>query len=74
VLKIKHAYSFVHHALGDGKVKRLNQTIIKSLRLICEQKTEWVDKLPTALITYRASVAVPLKTSSFAAMFGRQMN
>jgi len=74
VLKIKHTYSSPHHPSGDGKVERLNQTLIKSLRLICEQQTEWVDRLPTALMAYRASVAVPLKTSPFAALFGRQMN
>jgi len=74
VLKIKHTYSSPHHPSGDGKVERLNQTLIKSLRLICEQQTEWVDRLPTALMAYRASVAVPLKTSPFAALFGRQMS
>jgi len=63
-----------HHPEGDGKYERMNQTIIKSLRLVCNNQTEWADKLPSVLMSYRASVATPLGVSPHFALYGRQMN
>ena len=42
---------------GDRKCERMNQTIIKSLRLICNDQTLWADKLAPVLMSHRASVA-----------------
>lgn len=74
LLKIKHTFSSSHHPQGDGKYERMNQTIIKSLRLVCNNQYEWADKIPSVLFFYRASVATPLGTSPYFALYGRQMN
>jgi len=52
----------------------MNQTLIKSLRLVCNNQTEWADRIPTVLFFYRASVATPLGISPHFALYGRQMN
>jgi len=52
----------------------MNQTIIKSLRLECKDQTEWADRIPSVLYSYRASVATPLDVSPYFALYGREMN
>jgi len=52
----------------------MNQTIIKSLRLECKNQTEWADRIPSVLFSYRASVATPLGISPYFALYGRQMS
>ena len=52
----------------------MNQTIIKSLRLVCDDQTEWSDKVAPVLMSYRASVAKPLGVSPYYALYACQMN
>jgi len=51
----------------------MNQTIIKSLRLVCNSQTDWADNLPSVLMSYRANVATPLGVSPHYALFGRPL-
>jgi len=74
LLEIKHTFSSPHHPQGDGKCERMNQTIIKSLRLECKDQTKWAEKVPSVLYSYRASVATPLGVSPYFAFYGREMN
>lgn len=74
LLNIKHTISSPHHPQTDGKCERMNQTIIKSLRLVCDDQTEWSDKVAPVLMSYRASVAKPLGVSPYYALYARQMN
>jgi len=41
LLKIKHTFSSPHYPQGDGKCERMNQTLIKSLRLECKNQSKW---------------------------------
>jgi len=68
LLKIKHTFSSPQ---GDGKCQRMNQTLIKSLRLECKNQTEWADRIASVLFSYRASVATPLGISPYFALYGR---
>jgi len=74
LLKIKHTFSSPHHPQGVGKCERMNQTLIKSLRLVCNKQTERVDRIPTALFSYRARAATPLGISPYFSLYGSQMN
>jgi len=74
LLKIKHTFSSPHDPQGDGKCERMNQTLIKSLRLECKKQTEWADRIPSVLFSYRATVATPLGISPHYALYGRPMN
>jgi len=74
LLKIKHTFSSPHHPQGDEKCERKNQTIIKLLRLECKDQTEWAERVPSVLYSYRANVATPLDVSPYFALYGREMN
>jgi len=74
LLKIKQTFSSPYHPAGDGKCERMNQTVIKSLKLICDNQTEWVDRIVPVLMSYRASVTAVSGISPYYTLFGRQMN
>ena len=73
LLDIKQSFTSSYHPETDGKCERMNQTVIKSLKLICENQKEWVRFLTPVLMAYRASVATPHGMSPHFALFGRHM-
>jgi len=74
VMNIKQMHTSPMHAAGNAKVERANRTIMTSLKLICTEQDDWDDYIAPVLLSYRASVAVPLGMSPFQALFGRPMN
>ena len=48
--------------------------VIRSLRLICDDQTEWAEKATPVLMSYRATVETPLGISTFHVLYGREMN
>jgi len=49
------------------------QTVIRSLKLICENQTQWVEKLTPVLMSYRSTVSMAIGMSPYHALFGREM-
>jgi len=73
LLNIKHRFSSSHHPQTDGKAERMIQTVIRSLKLICENQTQWVEKLTPVLMSYRSTVSMAIGMSPYHALFGREM-
>jgi len=73
LLNIKHRFSSSHHPQTDGKAERMIQTVIRSLKLICENQTQWVEKLTPVLMSYRSTVSMAIGMSPYHALFGRDM-
>jgi len=73
LLNIKHRFSSAHHPQTDGKAERMIQTVIRSLKLICENQTQWVEKLIPVLMSYRSTVSMAIGVSPYHALFGREM-
>jgi len=74
LLKIKHTFSSPHHPQGDGKCERMNQTIIKSLKLMCKDQTDWAENITPVLMSYRGTATLPTGISPHYVLFGREMN
>ena len=73
LLNIKHRFSSPHHPQTDGKAERMVQTVIRSLRLICDTQTQWAEKLTPVLMSYRSTVTMAIGTSPYHALYGREM-
>ena len=73
LLKIKHVFSSPYHAQSNGQVERCNQTLVKSLRLICDKQEQWDDFIAPVLFSYRATVTVSTNISPYRVLFGREM-
>ena len=73
LLKIRHVFSSPHHAQANGAVERFNQTLSKSLRLICDKQDAWSDYIPAVLMSYRATVATSTSLSPYRILFGKEM-
>ena len=73
LLNIKHRFSSAHHPQTDGKAERMIQTVIRSLKLICENQSQWVEKLTPVLMSYRSTVSMAIGMSPYHALFGREM-
>ena len=73
LLNIKHRFSSAHHPQTDGKAERMIQTVIRSLKLTCENQTQWVEKLTPVLMSYRSTVSMAIGMSPYHALFGREM-
>jgi len=74
LLRIKHAFTSAHHPQSNSRAERANQEIIKSLRLSCQDQTEWAERLPSILMSFRANIVTSTGVSPHFALFGRQMN
>ena len=57
-----------------ASVKKMNQTIIHSLKLTCKDQTDWAQNITPVLMAYRATVTLPTGISPHYALFGREMN
>ena len=73
LLNIKHRFSSPHHPQTDGKAERMIQTVVRSLKLVCKDQSEWADKITPVLMSYRATVSSSIGTSPFYALYGREM-
>ena len=73
LLNIKHRFSSPHHQQTDGKAERMVQTVIRSLKLICDTQTQWAEKLTPVLMSYRSTVTMAIGTSPYHALYGREM-
>jgi len=74
LLKIGHVFSSPHHAQANGAVERLNnQTLSKSLRLICDKQDAWSVYIPAVLMSCRATVATSTSLSPYRILFGKEM-
>ena len=63
LLKNKHVFSSSYYAQSNGQVERCNQTLIRSLRLICDKQDQWDDYIAPVLYSYRANVTVSTNES-----------
>ena len=59
LLNMKHRFSSPRHPQTDRKAERAIQNVIRSLRRICSNQTEWANKTTQVVMSYRASVAIP---------------
>jgi len=73
LLNIKHRFSSPHHPQTDGKAERMIQTLIRSLKLICDTQTQWAEKLTPVLMSYRSTVTMATGISPYHALYGREM-
>jgi len=73
LLNIKHRFSSAYHPQTDGKAERMVQTVIRSLKLICDNQTQWAEKLTPVLMSYRSTVSMAIGTSPYHALYGREM-
>jgi len=73
LLNINHRFSSPHHPQTDGKAERMVQTVIRSLKLICDTQTQWAEKIPPVLMSYRSTVSMAIGTSPYNALYGREM-
>ena len=73
LLNIKHRFSSSHHPHTDGKAERMVQTVIRSLKLICDTQTQWAEKITPVLMSYRSTVSMAIGTSPYHALYGREM-
>jgi len=73
LLNIKHRFSSPHHPQTDGKAERMIQTVIRSLKLICDTQTQWAEKLTPVLMSYRSTVTMATGISPYHALYGREM-
>src|SRR6218665_482891 len=72
LLSIKHSFSSMYHAMGNGIVERLNGTIKMTLRkLISEQPKEWDRFLVTLLFALRDGVHEGHGYKPFEPVYGR---
>jgi len=49
------------------------QTVIRSLKLICDTQTQWAEKLTPVLMSYRSTVTMAIGTSPYHALYGMEM-
>ena len=54
--------------------KKMNQTIIRSLKLTCKDQTDWDQNITPVLMAYRATMTLPTGISPHYAVFGRERN
>jgi len=73
LLNIKHRFSSPHQPQTDGKAERMVQTVIRSLKLICDTQTQWAEKLTPVLMSYRSTVTMTIGISPYHALYGREM-
>jgi len=73
LLNIKHRFSSPHYPQTDGKAERMIQTVIRSLKLICDTQTQWAEKLTPVLMSYRSTVTMSISVSPYHALYGREM-
>jgi len=46
---------------------------MSSLKLVCTKQEDWAQNIAPVLLSYRATVAIPLGIAPFQALFGRPM-
>ena len=46
---------------------------MSSLKLVCAKQEDWAQNIAPVLLSYRATVAIPLGISPFQALFGRKL-
>jgi len=73
LLNIKHRFSSPYQPQTDGKAERMVQTVITSLKLICDTQTQWAEKLTPVLMSYRSTVSMAIGTTPYHALYGREM-
>ena len=62
-----------YHPQGNGRCERFNRTLKEMLtRLVNNQRSEWENQLPSALMAYRNSVSMVTGHTPFFLLYGRQ--
>ena len=72
---IEHIVTSSYNARTNGHTERYNQTLMECLRKLAdENKENWPDYLPFALMAYRSRVHTSTRFSPYQLAFGKQMN
>ena len=73
LLKIKHTITSAYNPAANSKVERMNQSLIRSMKLITEKQSDWAEYVTPVLMSYRASVTSSTGVSPYYAIYGREM-
>lgn len=68
LLGVKHIHTTSYHASANGMIERFHRTIKASIT--CYQNADWLDKLPSILLSHRVTVKEDLGASPAEMVFG----
>ena len=68
---IKHSPTSAYHPESNGMVERLNGTLVRSIRKLCDERpSSWASYLPHAVLAYNSAVHSVTGHSPFMMLFG----
>nr|XP_027098936.1 uncharacterized protein K02A2.6-like [Coffea arabica]XP_027100998.1 uncharacterized protein K02A2.6-like [Coffea arabica] len=72
-LKIKHRNSAIYRPQMNGAVEAANKNLKKIIRKMTEKHRDWHEKLPYALMPYRASIRTSTGATPYSLIYGMEV-
>lgn len=74
VLGVKKSHTSAYNPKCNGMVERSNRSILQILRCLCNEVSDWEDKLPLAVIAYNSRVHSSTGVTPSRLMFARDLS
>ena len=73
LFKVKQIFTSSYHPQTNSRAENMNSIILKSLRIYCQNQSDWSGLIPAISWSYRASTTTSLGFSPFEVLYGRKM-